>query len=185
MKEDTKMVIKPRTFTAQDGRKVVLRSVKWEDLDDLIEFINTLVEEDADILRTSKVTRNEEAEWLGRRLASIDKGELIDAVAEVEGEVIANSEVDKRSDIMSHVGVLGIAVKQGYRGIGVGAELMKTLIEESKKAGLRILVLDHFATNKTARRLYEKMGFKEAGKISKGIYKNGKYIDLVRMTLEL
>ena len=179
------MVIEPRTFTAKDGKKVVLRSVKWEDLDDLIEFINSLVEEGADILRSSKVTRSEEAEWLGNRLACVDKGELIDAVAEVDGTVIANSEVDKRSDIMSHVGVLGIGIKQGYRGIGVGTQLMKTLIDESKKAGLKILVLDHFATNKTARQLYEKMGFKEAGKIPKGIYKNGNYIDLVRMTLEL
>jgi L-amino acid N-acyltransferase YncA len=179
------IVIESRTFTAKDGKRVVLRSVKWEDLNDLIGLINSLIEEDADILRTIKVTRSEEAEWLGRRLARIDKGELIDAVAEVDGRVIANSEVEKRSDIMSHVGVLGIAIKQGFRGIGVGTQLMKTLIDESKKAELKILVLDHFATNKTARRLYEKMGFKEAGIIPKGICKNGKYIDLVHMTLEL
>jgi len=179
------MAIESRTFTAKDGRRVVLRSVKWEDLDDLMGLINSLVNEDTDILRTSKVTRNEEAEWLSRRLASISKGELIDAVAEVDGKVIANSEVGKRNDIMSHVGDLGIGIKQGYRGIGIGAQLMKTLIDESKKAGLKILVLDHFATNKKARRLYQKMGFKEAGKIPKCIYKNGDYIDLIRMTLEL
>jgi len=179
------MVIKPRTFLAKDGRRFVLRSAKWEDLDDLIEFINSLVEERADILRTSKVTRSEEAEWLGKRLARIDKGELIDAVAEVEGKVIANSEVEKRSDLMSHVGYLGIGIKSGYRGIGIGTRIMKTLIDESRKAGLKILVLEHFGTNETARRLYEKMGFREAGKIPKGVYKNGRYIDLVRMTLEL
>ena len=184
-KDDVKMVTKPRTFLAKDGRKCVLRSVKWEDLDDLIEFINSLVEEGSDILRADKVTRSEEAEWLGRRLVRIEKGELIDVVAEVEGKVIANSEVEKRSDLESHVGYLGIAVKSGFRGIGIGTQIMKTLIEESKKAGLKILVLEHFNTNKTARRLYEKMGFKEAGKIPKGIYKDGKYIDLIRMILEL
>jgi len=179
------MTIVPRTFMAKDDRRVVLRSVKWEDLDDLIELINSLVEEGADVLRSVKVTRSEEAEWLGKRLARIDKGELIDAVAEVEGKIIANSEVEKRSDFMSHVGYLGIAIKSGYRGIGIGTQIMKTLISQSRKAGLKILVLDHFGTNKTARGLYEKMGFKEAGKIPKGIYKDGKYIDLVRMTLEL
>jgi len=178
-------MIKPRAFVAKDGRNVVLRSVKWEDLDDLIEFINSLVEEGADILRTDKVTRSEEAEWLGKRLARIEKGELIDAVAEVQGKAIANSEVEKRSDPMSHVGYLGIGIKSGYRGIGIGTQLMKILIDESKRAGLKILVLDHFDTNKTARGLYEKMGFKEAGKIPKCIYKNGKYIDLVRLILEL
>jgi len=179
------VVIEPRTFKAKDGRKVVLRSVKWDDLDDLIDFINSLVEEGADILRAEKVTRSEEAEWLGKRLACIDKGELTDAVAEVDGKVIANSEVEKRGGLMSHVGYLGIGIRSAYRGIGIGTEIMKTLIDESKKAGLKILVIDHFETNKTARRLYEKMGFREAGKIPKGICKKGKYIDLVRMTLEL
>jgi len=151
----------------------------------LIEFINSLVEEDADILRTTKVTRSEEAEWLSKRLVRIDKGELIEAVAEVDGKVIANSEVEKRSGIMGHVGVLGIGIKSGYRGIGIGTQILKTLIDESKNAGLKILVLEHFATNKTARQLYEKMGFRETGKTPKGIYKNGKYIDLFHMTLEL
>ena len=36
-----------------------------------------------------------------------------------------------------------------------------------------------------AKELYENMGFKEVGKVPKGIYKDGKYIDLVRMALEL
>ena len=154
-------------------------------MDGLLEFINSLVVEGADILRGDKVTRSEEADWLGKRLADIEKGELIDVVAEVEGRVVANSEVDRRSGFMSHVGYLGIGVKTGYRGIGVGTEVMKTLIEESRKAGLKILVLDHFETNKTARKLYKKVGFKETGKTPKGICKNGKYLDLVRMIREL
>lgn len=178
-------MIKFRAFAAKDGRKVILRSVRWEDLEGLIEFIDSLADEGADILRTERVTREEEAEWLGRRLARIDKGELIDAVAEVDGKVVANSEVQKRAGMMSHIGDFGIGIKSGYRGIGIGTEIMRTLMEESKNAGLRILVLDHFATNKPARALYEKMGFKEEGRIPKGICKNGKYIDLIRMVREL
>ena len=177
--------VKPKTFKAKDGREVVLRSIRWEDLDDCIEFINSLVEEGADILRDTMVTREEEADWLGKRLALVEKGELIDVVAEVDGRIIANSEVERRSGFMSHVGYLGIGIKAGYRGIGIGTEIMQTLKEESKKAGLKILVLDAFATNKKAQALYRKAGFKEIGRIPKAIYKNGRYIDMVRMTLEL
>lgn len=179
------MAIEPKVFTTKDGRKVVLRSVKWEDLDDLLELINSLVEEGADIVRTEKVTRNEEAEWLGRFLARIEQREMINCAAEVEGKVIANSEIGKREGPMSHVGGFGIAIKQGYRGIGIGTRIMQTLIEESKKAGLRILVLDVFDTNKIAKHLYQKMGFKETGRIPRGVYKNSKYVDSIRMTLEL
>lgn len=172
------------TFAANDGRRVILRSIRWEDLDDCIEFINSLVEEEADILRDTKVSRQEEAEWLGRRLARIDKGEIIDIVAQVDGKMVANSEVEKRSGPMSHVGYLGIAIKSGYRGIGIGTKIMQALIEKSKKVGLKILVLDVHDTNETAKALYKKMGFREVGRIPKGICKDGKYIDLVRMTRE-
>jgi len=179
------MVIKPRAFTAKDGREVVLRSLRWEDLEDLLGCINSLVEEGADIVRTEKVTRNEEAEWLGRYLARIEKGEIVHCAAEVDGKVVANSEVEKREGDMSHVGGFGIAIKQGYRGIGIGTKIMQTLIEESQKAGLRIIVLTVFDTNKAAKALYSKMGFKENGRIPKGVYKNGQYIDLIHMILEL
>jgi L-amino acid N-acyltransferase YncA len=179
------MAIKPRTFIARDGKKVVLRSVKWEDLNDLQETINSLVEEGADIIRTEKVTRNEEADWLGRFLAGTEKGEIINCAAEVDGRIVANSDVVKRAGQSSHVGGLGIAIRQGYRGIGIGTHIMETLVDESKKAGLKILVLSVFDTNKIAKRLYQKMGFREIGRIRNGAYKKGQYTDLVYMTLEL
>ncbi len=174
-----------REFAARNGKRVTLRKPRWEDLDDLLDFINSLVEEGADILRETPVTREEEAEWLGKRLASIEKGEIIAVVAEVDGKVVANSEVMKRGGLMSHLGVLGIAVKKDYRGIGIGRKLMETLIEESRKAGLKVLVLDVFDSNTVAKNLYIQMGFKDAGRIPKGVFKKGKYIDLLRMILEL
>ena len=173
------------TFTAKDGKRVVLRSIKWEDLDDCLDFINSLVEEGAEILRDTTVTREEEADWLGARLARIEKRQLIDVVAEVDGKMVANSEVEKRSGFMSHVGYVGIAIKSGYRGIGIGTKLIQTLAKEAKKEGLKVLVLDVFDINKPAKALYTKMGFKEVGRIPKGVFKNGKYIDIIRMTREL
>ncbi len=173
------------TFTAKDGRKVILRKIRWEDLDDCIEFINSLVEEGADILRDTKVARDEEADWLGNRLARIEKGQQIGVVAEVDGKLVANSEVEKGISYMSHLGYLGIGIKKGYRGIGIGTRLIQTLINESKKARLETLVLHVFDANETAKALYRKMGFKDAGRIPKGIHKDGKYMDLIRMTREI
>ena len=177
--------VAPRTFVAKDERKVTLRSLKWEDLNDCIEFINSLVDEGSDIAKETEVTRDEEADWLGRRLASMEKGELVDVVAEVDGKMVANAEVGRRRGNMSHVGDIGIGIRAGYRGIGIGTELMRLLIEQSRRMGLKIVVLDVFETNKRAKGLYEKAGFKESGRIPKGIIKDGKYIDLIRMVHEL
>ncbi len=52
-----------RTFRARDGKEVVLRTPRWEDLDDFLELINSLIEEGADIYFDKKLTREEEADW--------------------------------------------------------------------------------------------------------------------------
>jgi len=47
-------------FTAKDGREVILRTPKWEGLDDFMEHINSLVEEGVDIVSDKKVTRDQD-----------------------------------------------------------------------------------------------------------------------------
>lgn len=46
-----------RGFSARDSREVVLRTPKWEGLDYLLELVNSLVEEMADIARTKKASK--------------------------------------------------------------------------------------------------------------------------------
>ena len=185
----TKPIVKPGQIYSRvslaTGETAVLRAPNWNDLDDLIEYINGLVEEHAHITKTEKVTREAEAEWLGQRLAEIENCHTIHLVAEVAGKVVGAGEVNQLPEERSHTGYLGIGISKAHRGQGLGTAIMQALKELSKKAGMRILILDAFATNKTAINLYERIGFKEVGRIPKGIYRDGKYIDLVRMTTEL
>ena len=89
-----------RTFTTKDGRKVTLRVLRWEDLDGLVKFMNSLVEErsvesDLDIVGDRKQTREEEAEYLARQLIGIETGRVISVVAEVGGRVVGNSDATR------------------------------------------------------------------------------------------
>jgi ribosomal protein S18 acetylase RimI-like enzyme len=61
--------------------------------------------------------------------------------------------IDDRSPVVT------IAVREGARGNGVGASLMRALIAEAAARGLR-LSLDVRETN-PARRLYERLGFRQ------------------------
>ena len=101
------------------------------------------------------------------------------------GKVVGAGEVNQLLEERSHTGYLGIGISKSHRNQGLGTAIMQTLIELSKEAGLKILILDVFATNRVAITLYEKIGFKEVGRIPKGIYRDGNYIDIVRMTTEL
>jgi len=175
----------PKSFTAKDGRFVILRQPQWEDLDGLLDYINSLVREEAPILLRSEVGRTEEVEWLARRLVSIEKGEVIHMVAEVHGKIVAGAEITKHRQRMEHVGTLGIGVKYGYRRIGIAIKLIETLINEAKRQGLKIILLDVHENNLPARNLYNKLGFKEVGKIPKGVFWKGQYIDMIRMALEI
>lgn len=172
-------------FTAKDGRAVILRTPKWEDLDDLVAFINALVEEGADIIMNEPVTREQEADWLGRRLAEIEKGSRFMLLAEVDGTVVANSELTQKTGYSKHVGTLGIAILDGFRDVGIGTEMMNTLISRAEAMGLKMLTLSVFSTNTRAKHVYEKAGFRATGRIPNELYKNGRFIDLFIMVKEI
>jgi len=161
---------------------VVLRTPKWEDLDDLLELINSVVDEGADITRDEKISREEEIDWLSRLLTQIERGSTFFLVAEVKGRIIASADINRQGGFQKHVGVVGIVIKKDFRELGIGTVMMRVLIEQSKKMGIKILTLTAYSTNKRAIHVYEKVGFRQTGLIPKKFLKQGKYIDEVIMT---
>lgn len=159
-----------RRFSTKSGQDVILRTPKWEDLDDFLELINSLVEEKANILKAEKVSREEEIEFLSNVLSRLEKGEMFYLVAEVNGKIVAVSEITKRTGYERHVGVIGIAIKRGFRGLGIGTEMIRTLIEKAEEMGLKVLTLSAFANNEPAIHLYEKFGFAQTGVIPKKVF---------------
>jgi ribosomal-protein-alanine N-acetyltransferase len=104
----------------------------------------------------------------------------------VRGRLTGNSSVTRGSyeDTKRH-GYLGIAISKKHRDRGIGLEMMRTLVKESRNAGLKSIELEVFANNPRAIRVYERTGFKEAGRISKKMFRNGKFIDSIVMAREL
>jgi ribosomal protein S18 acetylase RimI-like enzyme len=173
-------------LSLKDGRKAVLRTPKWEDLDDLFGMINSLVEEKADIIRGEKLTREKEAEWLASVLKRVETGEQFYLFAELDGKVVASSEIAHGMNAYdSHVGTIGIAVREGFRDMGLGTRMMKTLIEHGRAMGLKVLTLCVFSTNERAIHVYEKVGFVKTGSIPRKFFKQGKYVDETVMTMIL
>ncbi len=180
-----------RTFKAKNGKKVALRSLRWDDLDDCVRFINNLVEErstvsDLGIIADRKQTRDEESEWLAHTLMEVEGGGVISVCAEVDGRIVANGEVTRGryADTREH-GVLGISVLRSHRGVGIGSIMMKTLMRESLRAGLKSLQLEVFANNAQAIHVYEKSGFEQVGRIPRKIHRGSRFFDIVLMAAQL
>jgi len=175
-----------RKFVAKDGRDVILRTPRWEDLDDFLELINSLVDEKADIYVTEKVSREEEAKWLLEVIAHLERDEDFFLAAEVGKQVVALAEFKiKKGDKEHPVGAIGIIVKKGYRNLGIGTEILKTLFEQAVFFGLRKMTINAFATNKRAIHVYKKVGFVETGVIPERHFRQGKLIDEITMKKEI
>ena len=180
-------------FTLANGKKVTLRLLRWEDLDSLLLFINSLVEEKRGDSKSGlytgfdeKVTRDEEAKWLAETLVAIEGGDLVNTIAEIGGKVVANGEVERGRyrDTHRH-GHVGLTMLREYRGQGIGRRMIETLVRESRRMGLRSLDAEFLADNEAARRAYEKAGFEQAGIIPRKVFRKGRYFDGLIMTREL
>jgi len=64
-----------------------------------------------------------------------------------------------------------IVVAPEVRGTGIGKQLMDTLLVQARQTKTDAIFLEVRASNTAARRLYENLGFKEAG-CRKGYYTN-------------
>jgi RimJ/RimL family protein N-acetyltransferase len=169
-------------LSVNDGRKVILRTHRWEDLDDLLELVNSLVDEAAETYRDEKASRDEEIDWLSGVLARLEESKTFFLVAEVDGGVVASSDVNGQRAYEKHLGVVGIIVRRGFRDLGIGTAMMRVLLEQAQEMGLNVLTLSTFASNKRAIHVYENVGFVQTGFIPRKHLKEGKYTDEVIMT---
>ena len=174
-----------RKFTDRKGREVTLRTPRWSDLDDMIEFINSLVEEEAMIAVDTKKTRDEEIEWLANALKRLERDQHMIIMAEVDGRTIGNSAISPRIGRMKHYAMLGISLKDGFRDAGIGQEMMKELDIHARRLGIEYLALEVYGINERAIHVYEKMGYKKIGAYPGGVKYKGDYVDSVHMVKKL
>ena len=103
------------------------------------------------------------------------------------GEIIGH--VDLKGDGLRtglHRCELGIGIERAWRGKGLGERLMQAAIDFAKaQPGLCWLDLKHFAHNRKAAALYQRLGFQQLGVMPDRFRVAGQSIDDVLMTLPL
>lgn len=86
-----------------------------------------------------------------------------------------------------HISNASYAVKSSARGKHIGEMLVKDCLIQGRRCGFRILQFNAVVrTNRAARHLYEKLGFKQLGVIPGGFLMNdGHYEDICPYYIEL
>lgn len=179
-----------KQIITKHGVRILLQQPRPEDVHELTRFANELSAEDTYITLSGEVfTHEEELGYVNRWIEEIAKGDRVQLLAFAEKELVANAEVRRvtKSRTRSlHVGEVSISISKNWRGQGLGKEILKVLIMEARQTlKLRLVMLTAFASNDRALRLYESVGFINAGEIPGAIWYKGDYIGQVYLYLPL
>ena len=171
------MVIK--TF---GNKKLTISPLSSKDLkcaEEYTDFINSLIEEDAKILMNVKQTLKDEQGWVKDVVKKTKEKKKVFLIARDGKKIVGNVSFELMTFKRNHIAKMGIAIRQGYRGAGLGkhlvAEIMK-LAKNQLKPTPQIFQLEVYENNAPAIALYKKMGYKVVGKIPKQVQHKGKLI---------
>jgi predicted GNAT family acetyltransferase len=117
--------------------------------------------------------------------ASLERGETWGAFC--DGRLIGKLVIDAPPwAAFQHTRWLhGVYVHPDARGTGGAEALVAATLASAKAAGAAIALLWVNEKNRAARKFYERLGFREVGRIAKGIAVDGAYVDDVMMQTEL
>ena len=86
-------------------------------------------------------------------------------------------------EVQPHAGTLGMGIRTGFRGQGIGSRLIEWCLNDAWPRGFTRIGLDVFSANLAAIALYEKFGFQHEGIKRRGRLIDGVYDDVIVMGL--
>ncbi|QUH26546.1 GNAT family N-acetyltransferase [Serpentinicella alkaliphila] len=169
-----------------DGLEVIIREAAKEDAKAVIDYIDKISYE-SDFLTFGPgeftMTQEKEEAFIVESLNSKNKLFLI---AEINNKIVGNLNFQGNEMVRcKHIGEFGVSVLKDYWGKGIGRELLLYLIDWAKKSSFTKIQLSVREDNLSAIMLYEKLGFKKEGSISRFFYHNKVYHSAIIMGIEL
>jgi|688.fasta_scaffold40085_9 RimJ/RimL family protein N-acetyltransferase len=178
-------------FVSKRGLSIVLRYPKWEDLQQLWGYMNTLSKEDIYLsLSGENLSLLDEAEWLAQKFVQLEMRNSVVLLAVEEDKIIGVCNVDRNFNNRSrgmHIGTFGISLLDKYRSQGIGYFFARQVILEAKEKmnDLRQIHLTLFSENQNAYNLYQKLGFKFYGKAPQALLYKENFQDEISMYLKI
>lgn len=171
----------------KDGREVILRYPSWGDEEGMREFINTVSKEDTFITFSGEqVSMEDEKAYLEKIFQGMEDQDFIVIIGIYQDRVVASASVERELTgrlRKRHVATFGITIAADFRSVGLGKALSEVVISQAvtEIPELKIIKLSVYSENIRAQKLYEKLGFKEFGRLPGGCYYRGRYIDEIEM----
>lgn len=132
-------------------------------------------------------TLDEVKNFLKRDAEEMTKGNMVRLVAVVGGEAVGNMEIYfSRHPLTSHTAeITTVVVNPKFRMKGIAMKMLEYCLKIAKERNIEIVKIYVEAKNIPAARLYAKAGFKEYGRLERGLMRGGKYDDEILLKKDL
>lgn len=154
--------------------QIVVEKYKSDDIKDMVDIWNEVVEDGVAFPQEDLLDENTGREFFGSQTYC--------AVARDENKKVLGLYILHPNNVgrCGHICNASYAVASKSRGLHIGEKLVKDCLIQGKEHGFKILQFNAVvATNIRARRLYERLGFKQLGTIPLGFrMKDGHYEDI-------
>ena len=160
------------------GERVILRAVELHDSAMFLELINDPETERMLGGGSYPVSEAAQIKWIGEQQERRDILRCViadkESVEDGFGTVIL-------SDIDTKNGVAQVHIKMtaGSRGKGYGSDALKTIVKYAfRQLRLHCVFAQVLEYNGVSRRVFEKCGFRNEGRLRARAYKDGTYVDV-------
>jgi UDP-4-amino-4,6-dideoxy-N-acetyl-beta-L-altrosamine N-acetyltransferase len=168
-----------------EGKITRLRPLQKTDIEKSLKWRNDPVIRENLIGIRFPVTRELETAWYESALEDRSNKRVIFGIETKEENSLLGFVYLINIDWISRHTNFGILIgEKEYHGKGIGQEAMTILFRYAFDAlNLRKICLEVASFNQPAIRLYQKIGFKEEGKLKQHVYLEGEYHDLIIMSI--
>jgi diamine N-acetyltransferase len=168
-----------------NGKRIRLRAIEKEDLPIFVTWLN-----DPEVRRNLQLFQPlslaQEEEWFkGTLQQPVEEQPLMIEVKTAEGwQSVGNVGLLKISNT-DRAAEIGIVIGEKiFWGQGYGTETMRLMLKHGfKELNLNRIYLRVYETNLRGIRSYEKAGFKLEGRLRQDRFMDGKYIDVLLMSI--
>jgi L-phenylalanine/L-methionine N-acetyltransferase len=156
--------------------ELVIRSARLSDCEGITELVN-MPGYRAGTLRLPFHSLEETRRWFENSGPN-----ALHIVAAIGDRIVGNAGLERLSGRRSHVGHIGMGVRDDWQRRGIGTALLGALVDAADNwLGLLRLELTVYVDNESAIRLYEKFGFEREGVCRAYAFRNGRYEDTIAM----
>jgi len=169
------------TYAFRTGKKVYLRAINEEDVPVLTQHIND-EETNVFLTITHPMSRAQERAWLTRSEA--DASQVTFAIVCNESHELIGTIGLGNIHPVHRTATAGCALRNGFWSKGYGSDALDLLLEYAfGTLNLRKINAGAWSFNTRSIALQKKVGFREEGILKAQRYRNGEYVDEVRLGL--